>query len=62
MTLALMLASFGLEIVECGGALVYTPRPTTKSSPPCCLRLPESKPQITAARALASSKWNSWTS
>ncbi len=35
MTNVLMLASFGLEIVECGGALAKAIRPATACTRPC---------------------------
>ena len=49
MTRVLMLASFGLEIVECGGALALHAQAGDEVFAAVLLSRPESKPQITAA-------------
>ena len=51
MTNVLMLASFGLEIVECGGALARAVRAGDQVSAAVLLSRPESQPQVRAAAA-----------
>lgn len=51
MTNVLMLASFGLEIVECGGALARAVRAGDRVSAAVLLSRPDSQPQVRAAAA-----------
>lgn len=52
MTRVLMLASFGLEIVECGGALARHVQAGDDVSAAVLLSRPESRPQISEAAAI----------
>ena len=51
MSSVLMLASFGLEIVECGGALARAVRSGDRVAAAVLLSRPESQPQVRAAAA-----------
>lgn len=52
MSTVLMLASFGLEIVECGGALAGAVRAGDRAHAAVLLSRPESQPQIRSAAAV----------